>query len=221
MARAKRVVEEFNPWPPFVDVFSSVILVLLLFILVTIVNIAYYMQFNSKTESESTVTSQINNITRGMDVTDMVTMKKVPKPVVEKGGNESLFSGGEAEGNAIVAAKDQTTAPQTTFKEHSGEITVGFNDKEIFIDAKTQNEIVAFVKDIKAKHPAAKLEISLGNSTAIMSTTIAKQVSVGRALNIKNLIKKENVSLSDMTLNVKAPSDPKYKNGYIKIKVIQ
>lgn len=221
MARAKRVEEEFNPWPPFVDVFSSVILVLLLFILVTIVNIAYYMQFNSKTESESTMKSQVNNITRGVDVTDMVTLKKVSKPIVVKGGNESLFSGGKAKGNAVVAAKDQTVASQTIFKEHRGEITVGFNSKEIFIDAKTQNEIVSFIKDIKKKHPAAKLEISLGNSTAIISTTIARQVSMARALNIKNLIKKENVSLSDMTLNVKAKSDPKYKNGYIKIKVIQ
>jgi len=34
--------EEFNPWPSFVDIFSSVILVLLLFLLVVLANLGYY-----------------------------------------------------------------------------------------------------------------------------------------------------------------------------------
>ena len=49
---AKKRAEEFNPWPPFVDIFSSVILVLLLFLLITIVNIAYYAQFKFKVSEE-------------------------------------------------------------------------------------------------------------------------------------------------------------------------
>ena len=40
--------EEFNPWPSFVDIFSSVILVLLLFLLVLIVNLGYFAQFKFK-----------------------------------------------------------------------------------------------------------------------------------------------------------------------------
>ena len=219
MARAKKCAEEFNPWPPFVDVFSSVILVLLLFILVTIVNIAYYMQFNSKTESESTVKSQTNNLTRGQDVTDMVTMKKVPKPVSEKGGNESLFSGGKAQGNAIVAAKDQKTAPQSVKKLNKNELMIGFNSKEIFVDGNTQQNILSFIKKAKKENPNAKVEISLANSTAIGSATIAKQISLGRALNIKNLIKKGNYNLSNISLKIKSVKDAKYEHGYIKLKV--
>lgn len=40
--------EEFNPWPSFVDIFSSVILVLLLFLLVVLANLGYYAQFKYK-----------------------------------------------------------------------------------------------------------------------------------------------------------------------------
>lgn len=40
--------EEFNPWPSFVDIFSSVILVMLLFLLVLLVNLGFYAQFKYK-----------------------------------------------------------------------------------------------------------------------------------------------------------------------------
>lgn len=45
---AKRCEDEFNPWPSFVDIFSSVILVMLLFLLVVLVNLGYYAQFKYK-----------------------------------------------------------------------------------------------------------------------------------------------------------------------------
>lgn len=45
---ANRCEDEFNPWPSFVDIFSSVILVMLLFLLVVLVNLGYYAQFKYK-----------------------------------------------------------------------------------------------------------------------------------------------------------------------------
>jgi hypothetical protein len=45
---ANKCEDEFNPWPSFVDIFSSVILVLLLFLLVVLVNLGYYAQFKYK-----------------------------------------------------------------------------------------------------------------------------------------------------------------------------
>lgn len=45
---SKRCEDEFNPWPSFVDIFSSVILVMLLFLLVLLVNLGFYAQFKYK-----------------------------------------------------------------------------------------------------------------------------------------------------------------------------
>lgn len=45
---SKKCEEEFNPWPSFVDIFSSVILVMLLFLLVLLVNLGFYIQFKYK-----------------------------------------------------------------------------------------------------------------------------------------------------------------------------
>ena len=57
--------EEFNPWPSFVDIFSSVILVLLLFLLVVLANLGYYAQFKYKVSFTGSVSSSelISNTT--------------------------------------------------------------------------------------------------------------------------------------------------------------
>ena len=55
---AKRCPEDFNPWPPFVDIFASVILVMLLFLLITIVNIGYYAQFKHKISYTASVVTE-------------------------------------------------------------------------------------------------------------------------------------------------------------------
>ena len=55
---AKRCEEEFNPWPSFVDIFSSVILVMLLFLLVVLVNLGYYAQFKYKVSYTGSITTE-------------------------------------------------------------------------------------------------------------------------------------------------------------------
>ncbi|MFW5990281.1 MAG: hypothetical protein ACOCP1_02640, partial [Campylobacterales bacterium] len=47
--------EGINPWPPYVDIFSATILVLLLFMLVLYSIIAYNSQFVSKVKKQDSV----------------------------------------------------------------------------------------------------------------------------------------------------------------------
>ena len=54
---AQKFEEEFNPWPSFVDLFSSVILVLLLFLLVVLANLGYYAQSKYKTSYTGSISS--------------------------------------------------------------------------------------------------------------------------------------------------------------------
>ncbi len=220
MARVKRHIEEFNPWPPFVDVFSSVILVLLLFLLVTIVNIAHYMQFNATVSTKSTVESTENNLNAGIDITDMVTMKKSTAPSSQSEGKASLFGGGESTGNALVVTKDEKTLLQNVDKTDK-ELIVGFNSGEIFADKDIQKKVLNFIKMQKKIDKNAKIEISVANSIMIPSTTVSKQISIGRALNIKNLLKKNDFKLSNISLNIRSIKDENYKHGHVKLKVIK
>ena len=60
--------DEMNPFISYVDLFASIIMVLLLFVLIMFVNVGYYMQFNAKDRSKS----------------DVNTIEEKPLPVVSK-----------------------------------------------------------------------------------------------------------------------------------------
>jgi len=222
MARTKKCAEEFNPWPPFVDVFSSVILVLLLFILVTIVNVAYYMQFNSKSNAQAKTAAKVESLQAGKDVQDMIALAKVEKPAADKAGNDSLFTGGQSEGNAVTASLgEQKRRDQQVDSSKKGEVTIAFDDKSIFMTKAIKKDIKAFIAKIKKRNKNAKFEISVAQPTRILGTTVPKQVSLGRALNAKNMLKKMGVKLSNMRLKMEKKRDKNYGFGYVKIKVVK
>jgi len=219
VARAKKCQEEFNPWPPFVDVFSSVILVLLLFILVTIVNVAYYMQFNSKSNSEAKKSSaKVDSLNKGQDITDMISLKKEKKVALDSKGNDSLFSGGESEGNAMSITKDEAKVEQS-LKREGNSLIVEYRSKEMFLTAKAKQDLKSFIKSQKAKNKGVKFVISIAQPTNIIGKTIPKQISIGRALSAKNAMKKMGVKLSDMKLKITKIKDKNYKFGYVKISI--
>jgi len=212
MARAKKCEEEFNPWPPFVDVFSSVILVLLLFVLVMIVNVAYYMQFNSKVESSSTTSSTVNNLQAGADPTNLVTIKKNIIQVDAKTSNKSMFKGGEAEGNAITSKQDEKEYKQSITKSDDM-ILVSYDDKELFVTKKVKDQIKAFAKNNKGK----KILLEVTNSQKILSNTITRQVSIGRVVSIKNILSKSGINLNNIEIKLTKKTDDKHKAGTVKI----
>ena len=212
MARAKKCEEEFNPWPPFVDVFSSVILVLLLFVLVMIVNVAYYMQFNSKVKSTSKEKSLANNLQKGVDPTELVTLKKNIIQVEAKTSNLSMFKGGKSEGNAISSKKDDKKYKQKVISS-SGSMLIVYDDKEIFINASTKTKLKSFAKKYKNK----KIVLEIANSTKIISKTIAKQISLSRVVTIKNILKKSGINLSNIKIKLSNRVSKEYPAGYVKI----
>ncbi len=87
---------EFNPWPAFVDIFSSVILCLLLFLMVVLANLGYFSQFKYKVSYTGSVSSddiiKNNNQTNDEDV--KVVQKKSSasstSPTVEVKPNSDL-----------------------------------------------------------------------------------------------------------------------------------
>ena len=212
MARAKKHVEEFNPWPPFVDVFSSVILVLLLFILVTIVNIAYYMQFNSKVESVVEIKKKANNEAKNLDPTSLINIKRNIIQVEAKTSKQSMFDGGESEGNAMALKKDETTYNQN-IQTKSGEIIVGYSGKEIFVNASSKSKVESFANVHKGK----KIVIEVAKPMNIISSTLKKQISIGRMITIKNIIKKSGIPLTDIKIKVTDIVNEQYPNGYVKV----
>ena len=217
MARAKKQDEEFNPWPPFVDVFSSVVLVLLLFILVLIVNVAYYMQFNSTISSDAKTVSQVDNLQAGIDVTDMITLQKVEKPKLDSAGNNSLFSGGEEESSSTIDQNERTKTEQLVKRLSNNELLIEYSSSNMFLQKATKQKLVSFAN--RAKKSNKKIEISTAYPINVISNTVKKRVTISRVVNVKNALKKAGVKLSNILINTTDHKDEKYKYGYIRLKI--
>ena len=52
--------DDMNPFIAYVDLFASIIMVLLLFVLLLFVNVGYYMQFSTKGQVSDINTTQEN-----------------------------------------------------------------------------------------------------------------------------------------------------------------
>lgn len=232
----KHCPEDFNPWPPFVDIFASVILVLLLFLLITIVNIGYYAQFKSITsytahvtekapivsdESAPAATSCVPRpeVKEQKDEIDMISFHKVPEPQSTE-SNNSLFSGGISEGNAVryVRPKEEKIFPNqvTILKERS--IEIFFEDKEIFISTPIKYKIKKFIGDMNRMTTESKFTIYVRDPSDIVSATISRQISLGRVLNIKSIIKKTKIKAKRIKMNLQEQISVPSKYGSLVIK---
>jgi len=236
---AKHCPEDFNPWPPFVDIFASVILVLMLFLLITIVNIGYYAQFKFKTSYTASVVTKAPIITEETSkvsaaqcvpqaklekkkiIVDGISFHKINKPQ-QADSQQSLFSGGKAEGNAVSYAinKDpkQFTNQKVITKNRT--LTVHFDDKEIFLSNRNKHKLQRFVGEINRRSKRAQFTIFVSDPKTVASATLARQVSLGRVLNIKGLIKKSNVQQKNIRMNLQKQIPNGSNFGSITIEVV-
>lgn len=237
---AKRCPEDFNPWPPFVDIFASVILVMLLFLLITIVNIGYYAQFKYKTSYTASVVTeapvQPEQQTKAMPTpkiectpsqTQEVQNDKKEfsfhkiTAVVDENSSNSLFSGGKSVGNAISYAADKEKKQFTKQKliKKVLLLTVSFQDKEIFLNSAIKRKIKLFISDINRRSKRAQFTLLVSDPTNVISSTISKQISLGRILNVKNIIKYSNIKQKNIRMDLQHEIPSNNRFGDITIKV--
>ena len=235
---AKRCPEEFNPWPPFVDIFASVILVMLLFLLITIVNIGYYAQFKHKvsytasvvTEAPIQAEDQKKVMATAQECVPMkdvelspeqkaISFHKVTAPSFENASN-SLFSGGEMDGNAVSYAvnKDQKKFQNQKAIKKDLVLTIEFEDKEIFLNSQIKRKIKLFVSDIKRRSQRAEFSLFVSDPQNIISSTLSKQISLGRILNTKSIIKRSNIDAKNIKMDLQHTIETTNPYGNITIK---
>jgi len=228
-----KCAEEFNPWPSFVDLFSSVILVLLLFMLVLLVNIGYYAQFKYKTRSEGSITDKIflspvasrvrtENIDKNITVS-YKTIGEAPKVEQQAKQKQIFFEGNctRSTGNAIARelSKNKSYSHQIVAQKEK-ELIIKFQDKEMFIRGTIISQIREFLNKY-AKGRTKRVEIRAGDPTHVAGRTIARQISLGRVLNIKNEIVKFGVEKNLIKLNLKNTKEISHPFGFVIIKIVK
>lgn len=213
--------DDMNPFIAYVDLFASIIMVLLLFVLLLFVNVGYYMQFNTKGQVSDINTTQENEDAVVSSVTmikkEDYKQKEIEKPTISAEAkdisSESKAEDGGANGNTI-SRKSETFA-SAEFKEQ--DMIVVFKNNEYFLNKDVILQISSFMEQIQKTRPSAIFHLSVGDSTKLISSTQTKQVSLGRILSLKNALQNIPTLKDKIKINYKQSDSLSYEFGYLKI----
>lgn len=243
---SKKCEDEFNPWPSFVDIFSSVILVMLLFLLVLLVNLGYYAQFKFKVSYTGTITTdelifnstpstlQIEQIVeqeeskkeQTQNIQEMkqeiVRLKKIieERTVKAKEKDEAQLESG---GIDVADVKDDDNDSKQVLLQNEEYFIITYKGNEIFLDNKIAKDLKLFLLDVKKKYKNHKILITAADVQGQASATVAKQISLARSLGTRNLIRKFGYEKKDVRIDLLASTEVKEdinkQNGYLVIRI--
>lgn len=197
---------EMNPFISYVDLFSSVILVLLLFVLIMFVNVGYYMQFNSKGVKSEVAKSIIEDKKEEQKIT-FVSAKEISKetPIESSNTGENELS----KSNEKVAVVE--------YKE--SDLLIVFQNNEYFVSKDILSSMAKTMDKIVKTKPNAMFVISIGDSKKLISSTQTKQVSLGRVLSLKNSLDAMPSLKNKIKINYKQQDQMNFEFGYLKVDV--
>lgn len=233
---AKRCEEEFNPWPAFVDVFSSVILVMLLFLLITIVNIVYYSQFKFKvaytgaiTKNEvisSAETKKFEVFEKKENIQEAIKEEKssqiIKQQEIAKTQIEEKYAEIERAGKDLSRIyEDEVTKQKTVITEDY--LLLNFGSNAIKLDNPTILQVREFINKTKQKNFKHVVKISAVDPTNQISATVMKQISLARTLNARNLVRQMGYDIKDVRIDLLNPNATNIlnqnDNGYLIIRI--
>lgn len=236
---ASRCEDEFNPWPSFVDIFSSVILVLLLFLLVVLVNLGYYAQFKYKVSYTGSISNDdiILNNNRSSEENEINT-KKVTDPtsgstsnsdiniqvineqkqkiltlqnqIEAKENQNSAEKSSKIESAGIdVADKNETNDEKQKIIENKDYLIITYKSNEVFIDDVITRKVKQFLSAVKNNNGNHEIVIFSKDMKKQLSATISKQISLARTISTRNLIRKFGYEKKDVKIDLS--NEPKIK----------
>ena len=234
--------EEFNPWPSFVDIFSSVILVLLLFLLVVLANLGYYAQFKYKVSYNGSIatddlivkkssSSSGSNPNSDLNIQIIKEQKQMilalqnqlnsdPINVKSAKGSDEV----ESPGIDVADKKEDSTEVQKmiTAEEY---LIITYKDDELFVDDVISKQLKDFLAKAKSKYQTHQINIYSSDIKDQLSSTISNQISLARTMSVRNLIKKFGYEKKDIKIDLASKPEIKEtidaKNGYLVIKIIK
>ncbi len=234
---AQKCLEEFNPWPSFVDIFSSVILVLLLFLLVLIINIVYYAQFKYKVSYDGSL-SQTEVILSKIEPMSLNTSKSREQNDATSNNKDDIVlksdqsmqafmdaATGEEESGENIGDSMKNDIKQTQdILEEEKVFYIQYNGNEIFVEEQIIHRLEIFVNKIKNKYPSAKLQLTTIDPQKEVSASITKQISLGRVVYTRLLIKNLDFPAKNIKLKLNSkhevPAEFDSKFGLIIVKAV-
>ncbi len=220
--RGSRSGDEFSPWPSYVDIFSATIMVLLLFMLVLFTLIAHYAEAASKLKNlrvSSSGDEELTYVTKKeyQRLQNLVIKELLTPSNQVQDANQSTALKGEPSDGGALRRDEQNQTQEMEFNKDEMEIV--FKSMDVFVTRQFLDEIAAATKSMLRKQPNAKVYITVGDPKSIISSTMAKQISLGRVLNIKNKLNRVQELEGKISIAISQKVESKYDFGHLKIEV--
>lgn len=216
---AKKHLEPFNPWPGFVDLFASVIMVVLIFMLVLIVNITYYAQFKYKVSyiGSAAVQKLINKPIEVPKDQKEKTEKNISttEEMIKEENNTTKDV--KALGGMDLTITDSNLTRQENLI-YEDWMVIKYLNNEVVLDPQSVKDIDNFISQSKTKYKNHFVSIFISEPKNQISASIAKQIALSRALNIRNVIRQKDYNRDDVVIRLKekipGAQEINHKAGY-------
>ena len=216
VASKRGSTEEFSPWPPFVDIFASTIMVLLLFMLILFSLIAHYAELAKENVNQTPIdkTKQQtpekgDRIRSLLEVKDVIFQSTI---VVEQ--NKTVERAVEDIGGALSFEKEKKESIQE-FSDK--DMTLVFKNMDIFIDQQLLSSVKTALTSHLQKDGSKKIFLLVGDPKQALSATYAKQISLGRVINLKNKLEKDPLFKDRVSISIDTKEEAKHPYGHILI----
>lgn len=202
---AKKRSEPFNPWPGFVDLFASVIMVVLMFMLVLIVNITYYAQFKYKISYTGTVAIEeevINPIdmpkAKPKKYPDINETREQKEPSIKEEIKKEFIP--VAGVDLSVTDINKTRQDNVMYNEW---MVIKYLDSEVILDPGSVKDIEEFLSKNKDTFFEHSVSVYIREPQNQISASVAKQLALSRVLNIRNLLRKKGYKNEDIMIRLR------------------
>jgi len=201
---AKKHLEPFNPWPGFVDLFASVIMVVLIFMLVLIVNITYYAQFKYKVAYIGSTAVQ-KLINKPIEV-PKDQKEKIDKSIstidelIKKDYNTTKDA--KPLGGLDLTITDSNLTRQKNLL-YEDWMVIKYLNNEVILDPQSIKDIDNFIVKSKNKYKNHFVTIFISEPKNQISASVSKQIALSRALNIRNVIRQKDYNRDDVLIRLK------------------
>ncbi|MFP4333572.1 MAG: hypothetical protein ACLFQJ_09740 [Campylobacterales bacterium] len=98
-------------------------------------------------------------------------------------------------------------------------MTIVFKNKDVFLSPQILDRVTNAINILLNANPSAKIELSVGDPKNILSSTMAKQISLGRVLNLKNKLNEDDELKEKVEVKFSKDEEPKHDYGHVQINV--
>lgn len=228
-----RPIEEFNPWPAFVDLFASIIMVVLMFLLVLIVNVAYYAQYKYKVFYSGSVAVEglllEENLKKQLEKQPIESEDIYTKSNNSNEIEQAIEEKPEKKVEEVKSSGVELTVPEYEASRQENIINldwmlIKFQQNELILDPATIKELGSFIQSAKAKFANHSVEIFISEPKSQVSATVARQIGLSRAINVRNLIHSEGYEKNEVLVrlrkSVPEAKSIEHKAGYIVVNIM-